>query len=667
LSSASDVDFALARLASLLESDAAAAAREATQILRAHPGHAAALLLLGTAHRMMGDTRAAVTELENLAAEQPESAAVRLELGRALHDAGQDTQARVALERAVQLAPDLAPAWRELSLVHAACGDTAACDRAYARFEALAQEDMRLTEAAGALANERLDAASALLGRRLATSPHDVAALRMLAQVAMRREDYPQAERLLGECLRLAPGYSRARLDLVEVLFRQQRGAPMLPLLERLLAVDAGNQRYRTLLANAHSLLGRTALAIEILAALVREFPASPFVWLSYGHALRADGRQQEALAAYRKSIELQPGLGGAWIALADLKTYRFSRDEVAAMHEQLAREDMSSAERSQLEFALGKAREDLGDFAAAFEHYARANALRRALLHHDSANFSRFVQRTKAICTAEFFAARRGWGCPAPDPIFIVGLPRAGSTLLEQILASHSQVEGTRELTELLRMALELGDRDEPDKPPAYPQSLARLTRSQVADLGERYLAQTRAHRLLGRPRFIDKTGSNFLHVALIHLILPNARIIDARRSPMGGCLANFKQHFHSGGWFSYSLEDLGHYYRDYVSLLQHFDAVLPGRIYRVSYEDVVHDLEREVRALLEHCGLPFEATCLRFHETRRSVATVSSEQVRQPLYSGAVDQWRNFEPWLQPLKEALGDLAEADFRRPA
>jgi hypothetical protein len=269
-------------------------------------------------------------------------------------------------------------------------------------------------------------------------------------------------------------------------------------------------------------------------------------------------------------------------------------------------------------------------------------------------------VQRTQALYTREFFAARTGWGCQSQEPIFILGLPRAGSTLLEQILASHSHVEGTRELTDVLQFALELGDReDEPGKPPSYPQSVARLTRTELTALGERYLAQTRAHRLLGRPHFIDKMGSNFLHVGLIHLMLPNARIIDARRSPLGCCFANFKQHFQRGLWFSYSLEDLGRYYREYVSLMAHFDAVLPGRIYRVRYEGLVGDLEGEVRRLLDYLGLPFEEQCLRFHETRRTVATVSSEQVRQPLYTEGIAQWRNFEPWLGPLKEALGDLA--------
>lgn len=657
---ASEVDFELIRVASLLESDPAAAAGAAAQIVRAHPGHLAALLLLGTAHRACGDAQAAAAEFAELAAAQPDSPVIRLELGRALRAAGRDAEALGALERAVELAPDLAEAWQELSLLHAARGDTAACDAAYAHYERLAPADSRLREPAAALANERLTTAEDLLRRALTRAPHDAAALRMLAEVASVREDFSQAEALLHECLRLAPGYSRARLDLAQVLRNRMRAEPMLPLLERLLALEPGNLRYRTLQAAAYSLLGRSERAIEILEALVREFPRDEVPWLNYGHTLRAAGRQREAIAAYRRCIEIKAGFGNAWMALANLKTFRFDPADVAAMQMQLAREDLLNDDRAQFEFSLGKALEDAGEFAASFEHYARGNELRRAVVHYQGESVTRLVKRTQALYSTEFFATRAGWGYRSPDPIFIVGLPRAGSTLLEQILASHSEVEGTRELTDVLGFAMELGDREEePGKPPVYPQSVARLTRTELAALGERYLAQTRAHRLLGRPRFIDKMGSNFLHLGLIHLMLPHARIIDARRSALGCCFANFKQHFQRGLWYSYSLEDLGRYYREYVSLMAHFDAVLPGRIYRVCYENVVRDLEGEVQRLLDFCGLPFEEQCLRFHETRRTVATISSEQVRQPLYTEGVAQWQNFEPWLGPLKEALGELA--------
>ncbi|HEV2284722.1 MAG TPA: sulfotransferase, partial [Steroidobacteraceae bacterium] len=533
---------------------------------------------------------------------------------------------------------DLAEGWRELSLLHAARGDALACDSAYARFEALAPESARLEEAVAALAEQRYDSAEELLRQALARTPHDPLALRLLAKVARARENYPEAERLLRQCLQFAPGYSRARLDLLGVLHEQQKGEPMLPLVERLLARDPGNEDYRTVQAIAWTLLGETGRALTVLETLTREFPQSEVVWLNYGHTLRTAGRGAEAIAAYRRCSALKPGFGSAWMALANLKTFRFTPQDVEAMRRELAREQLPEEERSQFEFALAKALEDAGEYRDSFAHYARANSLRRAVVNYRGEVLTHFVERTRTLYTREFFAAHAGCGSPAPDPIFVVGLPRAGSTLVEQILASHSQVEGTRELTDVTQIAVELGDRDEESS--AYPQSVAALTHGQLTALGERYLAQTRAHRLLGRARFVDKMGSNFLHLGLIHLMLPNARIIDVRRAPLACCFANFKQHFHRGAWFTYSLEDLGRYYRDYLTLMAHFDAVLPGRVYRLSYEALVGDLEGEVRGLLGHCGLPFEEQCLRFHETERSVQTVSSEQVRRPLYTEALGE---------------------------
>jgi predicted Zn-dependent protease len=653
------IDLKLVRVAALLDSDPPAAAREAAELLKEHPGHLALTLLLGTAHRSCGDPQAAAAVFAELAAARPDSGVIHLELGRAFAAQGRDEQALTALARAVESEPNLAEAWQELAALHAACGDTAACDVAYDRYVQLAQPDQRLAEAAGALATDRLATAESLLRRQLDQAPQDVAAMRMLANVAAEREDYAEAERWLGECLKLAPGYSHARFDLASILYSQQKPDPMLPLLERLLRLEPESLLYRTLQAAAYNLLGQNERSRQILSGLLSAFPDNEHVWLYYGHSLRTAGRQSEAIDAYRKITEHKPEFGEAWFSLANLKTFRFTDSDVAAMQALVGREGLRDKDRVQFEFALGKAMEDKGAFEASFAHYARGNALRRAQVRYDPAGISRRVQRSQASYTREFLAARAGWGCPAPDPIFVVGLPRAGSTLIEQILASHSQVEGTRELPDVLDIAIELGARELPGEPPAYPQSVARLTRAELRALGERYLAQTRPYRLLGRARFIDKMGNNFLHLGLIHLMLPNARIIDARRSPLGCCFANFKQHFQMGLWFTYSLEDLGRYYRDYVSLMAHFDTVLPGRVHRVCYEDLVADLEGEVRQLLDYCGLPFEAQCLRFHETRRVVQTASSEQVRRPLYAESVDQWRNFEPWLGPLKEALGDLA--------
>jgi predicted Zn-dependent protease len=656
----SELDLRLLRAAALLESDPAAAARAAAAILDTHPGHEAATLLLGAARRRSGDAHAAGEVLGTLATGQPAGAVVQLELSRALHAQGRDAEALVALEQALELQPDLAEGWRELSLLYAARGDPAHCDAAYARYAKLLPEGPHLGEVGGALANERFAAAEALLRERLTRSPQDVAALRLLAQVTAARDDYPQAERLLHECLRLAPGDSRARYDLACILHDQQRAEPMLPLVERLLALEPENLQYRALLAATYTLLGQIEPALEVLGTLLAGHPDNELLWLYYGHALRAGGRLEEAIAAYRRSAQVRPGFGEAWYSLANLKTLRFGAADIATLRAELARSGLRGADRLHFEFALGKALEDAGEFSASFEHYARGNELRRATVRYDPDGVTRQIERTRALFTREFFAARAGWGASAPDPIFIVGLPRSGSTLLEQILASHSQVEGTRELAEVLGCAHELSLRGEPPGSQAYPQAIAQLTRAELTALGERYLAQTRVYRRRGRPRFIDKAPLNCLHVGLIHLMLPNARIIDARRAPLPCCFSNFKQHFQRGVLFTYSLTDLGHYYRDYVSLMSHFDTVLPARIHRVQYETLVADLEGEVRRLLDYCGLPFEEQCLRFHETRRVVQTVSSEQVRQPLYTEAVDQWRNFEPWLGPLKEGLGELAE-------
>jgi predicted Zn-dependent protease len=659
LTAASEVEFRLIRVAALLESDPAAAARQAAQLVRSHPGHVAARLLLGTAHRACGDTQAAAAEFTALAAAQPDSAPVQLELGRALAAQGDAERALGALSKAVRLQPDLAEAWGELAVLHAARGDLKACDAAYANFARLAPPERHLGEAAAALAARRWSAAEARLRERLARAPRDVAALRLLAEVAAEREDYVEAERLLGECLTLAPGYGDARFDLARILHSQQKAAPMLPLLERLLALEPDNIRFRTLQASAYNLLGQNDRARQIHEQMLSEFPDNELLWLYYGHTHRVAGRLAEAVAAYRQSTQLKPQFGEAWFSLANLKTVRFSDEDIAAMQAQAARADLDDESRMHFEFALGKALEDQRVFTASFEHYARGNALRRARVLYEPEGFTRSVQRACALYTPEFFAARAGSGNPAPDPIFIVGLPRSGSTLLEQILASHSQVEGTRELPDIPGFALELGVLERAGKPPTYPASVARLDREQLTALGDRYLAQARPHRVLGRPRFVDKMPANLNHVGLIHLILPNAKIIDARRAPLACCFANFKQHFQSGVWFTYSLEDLGRYYRDYVHLMSHFDRVLPGRVHRVQYEDLVADLEGEVRRLLTYCGLPFEEQCLRFYETERVVQTVSSDQVRKPLYADAVDQWRNFEPWLGPLKEALGDVA--------
>jgi predicted Zn-dependent protease len=651
------VDARLMRAATLLETDPAAAALEAAEILKEHPGHPAAMLLLGTARRGTGSADAAASFSE-LAAAQPNSGPVQLELGRTLFAQGHDNDALSALQRAVELEPNLAEAWRELASLHARLGDADACDIAYAHFTRLASPEQHLAEAHAALANHRLGAAEALLRRQLAQNSQDPQALRMLADIAAEREDYVESERLYAQSLELAQGYSRARFDLARTLHVQQKAQPMLPLLERLLRSEPNSLSYRSLQASALGLLGQNERSREILEGLIGEFPNNEALRIHYGNALRTGGFAAEAIAAYRKGAELRPSYGEAWFCLANLKTFRFEAAEMRTMLEQAERSDLSDEDRLQLEFALGKALEDAREYGPSFEHYARGNAQRRRALLYDADANTRLVHSLQKMYSAEFFSARNGSGCQAPDPIFIVGLPRSGSTLLEQILASHSQVEGTRELPDIQGFALELGIRESRSDLPQFAGPLQSLTRDELKALGQRYLDQTRASRLGGKRHFIDKLPSNFFHVGLIHLILPNARIIDARRSPLACCFSNFKQHFQAGVWFSYSLDDIGRFYRGYVDLMAHYDRVLPGRVHRVHYERLVSDLPGEVHKLLQYCGLPFEEQCLRFHENQRIVQTASSEQVRRPLFTEGVDQWRNFEPWLDELKRALGDI---------
>jgi predicted Zn-dependent protease len=650
-------DFRLLRAAACLDTDPAAAARAAAELLREFPDSTAAALLLGTARRACGDPHAAAEIFATLAAAQPDSPVIQLEWGRTLAAQQQPDRALAALQRTVLLEPTLADAWQELAALYAARDEQARCDHAYAQYRRLAHPDRHLTEAGALLSNGRLDAAESLLRLLRAHSPSDVEALRLLAEIATQREELIEAEQMLNECLRLAPGFSEARFDLARVLHAQQRPEAMLPLLERLLVLEPQSLSYRTLQSAAYNLLGLNERSLAVLGQLLQDFPADERVWMYYGHALRAAGRNREAIDAYRESTRLAPGFAEAWFSLANLKTLRFSAVDISTMRAQASSSGLSDEDRLQFEFALGKALEDEGEFAASFEHYSRGNAMRRAAIPYDAPALTRFVERNEALYTKPFFSARGGFGCQSPEPIFILGLPRSGSTLLEQILASHSQVEGTRELPYVLSIARELGAFEVPDKPPTYPQSVRDLSGERLQALGSRYLAEAAPHRLLGRAHFIDKMPNNWMHVGLISLLLPNARIIDARRSALGCCVANFKQHFQKGMWFSYKLEDLGHYYRDYVRQMRHFDAVLPGRVYRVVYENLVTDLEGEVRRLLAYCNLPFEEQCLRFYETRRVVQTVSSEQVRQPIYREGLDQWRNFEPWLGALKEALGD----------
>lgn len=620
------VDAALAHAQRLLASMPSLAARQAHEILKAAPGHPAALLVLAVAEEA-GSTDDADHELRTTVARDAGAAAGWLALADYLHERG----------------------------------ETARADAAYAHHLRASTREPRLLAPAAALAANRIPEAERLLKAYLKERPTDVAAIRMLAEVAARIGRYLDAEHLLERCVELAPGFAAARHHYAIVLFRQAKGEAALGEIERLLATDPDNASYRSLKAAILARLGDFEPSIALYERLLKEVPDQPKLWMSYGHALKTVGRRADGEQAYRRSLELQPSFGEAWWSLANLKTFRFSDEDVATMRREAARDGVGDDDRLHLEFALGKAFEDRKDWGASFEHYAAGNRVRRTQIGYDAAENAAHVERSKALLTREFFAARSGSGCAAPDPIFVLGMPRAGSTLIEQILASHPRVEGTQELPDVIALARSLRRGDVSGESVRYLERLVTLPPERLQSLGEDYLARTRIQRHTDRPFFVDKMPQNFAHVGLIHLMLPNARIVDARRHPLQCCFSVFKQHFARGQHFSYDLAELGRYYRDYVELMAHYDAVLPGRVHRVIYERMVDDTETEVRRLLDYCGLEFDERCLRFWETDRAVRTPSSEQVRRPIFRDAVEQWRHYEPWLGPLADALGDVVTA------
>ena len=645
----------------LLDVDPVLAAEQAQEILNSVPNHPPAQLLLARARRRSGNPAAALEILEPLVGAQANWAAAHFEHGLALADAGRGDQAIQALRRTVELKPRHTTAWRALGDHLLATGDPEAGDAAYVRHVECSTQDPQLRQAAAAMLKNDIPKAEQLLKVHLKRLPTDVPAIRMLAEVAMRCGRDDDAARLLERCLELAPSFTAARYNYAVLLHRRNDAIAALSEIERLLTADPRNPGYRNLFAVILSRIGEYERSSRIYAELLEEYPTNAKVWLSYGHVLKTEGRQDASVDAYRRSIARDPAFGEAYWSLANLKTFRFKQADLSAMQAQLANAALDDVNRLHFHFALGKAHEDAGDYERSFEHYAKGNALERARSRYDASRNSDRVGRLKEKFTRDFFRARAGSGHDAPDPIFIVGMPRSGSTLLEQILSSHSAVEGTTELPEITTMASVLREQADSDEPAAYSEVLVSMDVNALRELGERYMERTRIHRKTDRPYFIDKMPNNFLHIGLIHLVLPNAKIIDARRHPLACCFSNFKQYYARGQRFSYGLEAMGRFYRDYVELMAHFDEVLPGRIHRVIYERMVEDTEAEVRNVLAYCGLPFEDGCLRFFENERGVRTASSEQVRQPIYREGLDHWRHYEAWLGPLKEALGPVLEA------
>jgi tetratricopeptide (TPR) repeat protein len=656
---AGDLQSDLLHAASLLHKDPAQARAKAGEILQRYPESAPALHVLGVARRLQGDTADALAVLRPLAQRHPDDANILHDYALCLAADGQGEDALGTLRKVLAIDPGHSAAWRSLGDQLSVAGDAAGAEQAYDKHLALVSKHPELVEAAKFLNRGNLAKAEQISRAVLMKDATDVVAMRILASVGVKVGQLKDAAHLLERCLELAPDFHIARHNYASLLVRRNELENAQEQVEVLLRAEPKNPNSLILKATILVRMGEHAAALAIYENILKHYPLQSDAYMNYGHTLKTVGRLDESIAAYRKSIELRPATGEAYWSLANLKTFRFSDDDIRDMRSQVVETDGDPEDQAHLAFALGKALEDRKQYDESFSFYQRGNAIRGK--HHRynaKINVYNSARQVKAL-DAEFFAAREGWGCKAADPIFIVGLPRAGSTLLEQILASHSQVEGTAELPDIIAMSRKLGQKSRENPASLYPEVLAKLSAGQVRELGESYIQTTQVQRH-GLPYFIDKMPNNFQHIGLIHLILPNAKIIDARRHPMAGCFSCFKQLFARGQTFTYNLTDLGKYYRDYLILMDHWDRVLPGRVHRVQYEDMVADTEQQIRALLDYCGFEFEEQCLRFYETKRAIRTPSAEQVRQPVYKEGLEQWRHFEAHLGPLRDALGTVLQ-------
>lgn len=647
-------------MSSVFESKAALAALGAApetavklcrEALATDPQNGDAELILSEALRRVGDLAEARRAAANQVKARPQWFGAHRQLAMVLVDLGAYREAVDALARAAELHPQHPTIWRDLGDNFARLGATEQAEAAYAKHAASPTFEPNLEAVARMLAGEQIAEAEAALNEHLATYANDVAALRLLSEAQARAGRSGAAEVSLRRCLELAPDFARARMALGQLLHGLGRHEEAVDVARVLVRRNPGDKKGRRLLAAAQIHSGDLDGAMKLFEEDLQRSPGQPGIWASYGNVLKAVGRADEASAAFRKSLELAPFLGDAYWGLAGLK--RLTSRDRADMESALSLPQATHDDRVTIQFTLGRAFEAEGDFAEAFRHYRSGSELHRSRNAYDPNALTSMVDEVLATFTEPFFAKRAGAGAPACDPIFVVGMPRSGSTLIEQILASHSMVEGTMELPDLPRI---IRDLVAATNARTYPAAAADLDAKAFAHLGERYLQFTKSRRKLARPLFVDKQLSNWSAVGFIHLILPNAKIIDARRHPMATGLSCYKQHFSQGLDFTYDLADLGRYYKDYLRAMTHWDAVLPARMHRVIHEDLAADPETHIRAMLDYCGLPFEGACLRPHETERPVMTASSEQVRQPIDGGRLDEWRNFEAWLAPLSAALG-----------
>ena len=583
------------------------------------------------------------------------------ELGHLYRDSGAVYEALNAYGTACRLNPALKASWQGQYQLLQQINQPERLAQVEQRLSGLDGMPPELIASMDLLYEGLLVKAERLCRAYLQKNPKSIEGMRILAEVAVKTGVLEDAEFLLESAVTFDPDHRQARIDYIQTLSKRQRFQHAAGEARTLLQKYPENPQLQSLFAIQSMQLGDYETALDMLDKVLAAVPDDPATHVSRGHALKTGGNSEEAIASYRAALSARPSYCDAWYSLSNLKTYRFSDRELDDMQALDEAQYLGGQDRVYLQFAMGKAFEDRKDYERSFQHYARGNEIKRAQLQYRREGSTRECEEQIEACKAARFEHKTG--CDAPDPIFILGLPRAGSTLLEQILSSHSQVDGTLELPNIVSLSGRLRRLGQRKGNQPYPFNLADLSSDQLRSMGEEYINDTRVHRQ-GAPFFIDKMPNNFRHIGLIKLILPNAKIIDARRAPMSCCFSGFKQLFAEGQMFSYSQQDIAQYYRDYVRLMAHWDTVMPGQVLRVQHEDVVADLETEVHRMLDYCGLPFEEACLEFHKTERNVRTPSSEQVRQPIFSDALEQWKNYEPWLTPLKEALGPKLLADPR---
>jgi tetratricopeptide (TPR) repeat protein len=643
--------------AALREGRAAAAERMLRELHAPFPQEPSCQWLLGAALLYQDKVPESIATLEHALTRAPEFANARVDLARAYRRAGRGSEARAEVRRVLEREPHHHRAWLAYADALVELGQYEDARIAFERARLTDPQRAPIESATAALLADDRKESERIFREILREDPSHAAALCGLAALSLAVDRAHDAERLLRHALKQSAYLPLAYRGLAPALMALGRSLEADAATRHLVRIEPKSPQTWVTVAAVATRLMRQEQALEAYQRAADLQPAEVGLRISAGHVQKTLGRREDSEASYKAALRIDPGRADAWWSLADLKNYSFSDTEVETLERLLATDRRERSNEAQLNFALAKAHEQRGQYGEAFACYARGNALRRLDAPFDIEGFERRSARIRAFFDAAFFAAHAGSGATSPAPIFIVGLPRSGSTLIEQILASHPGVEGTMELPNVLNIVAQFDDMVAARN--GYPETVGRATVAQLGALGERYLEETAPLRS-GRPHFTDKLPNNFSHVGLIHAMLPNATIIDARRHPMDACFSTFRQYFAEGQTFSYDLGDLGRYYRCYLALMDHWDAVLPGRVLHLAYEQLIEDTEASVRRLLAHCGLPFDEACLRFHETQRPVRTASAEQVRQPIYRSAVGYWRHFARELEPLERALGDCLE-------